>query len=419
MADLEQEVFNLVNGLGALHLKEVCSYLQLEEEGEMISLRRRILRKLSSEGGDDIEDALMFQNLKDFLLALPENRVKEETGEDPPEDEETKRLRKVFLKDFKISGRIGTIGHKDTISYTGLLYQMNSAKERGYAQKEIINAVIRSVVPGLELRSYLEGRPELTYDSLLKTLRSHYQEQDATSLFTTLSTTKQKPKETAQEFAMRLLTLKQKILFVSQEAESAYSPSLVQERFLHTMLIGLKNDNIRTELRPLLKNKATSDDKLLERLTKAMADEAEHLEKFEKAHPVKTASMEVSNVETQKEKKESPIMTELNEVKSQLTHLSSVVLSSFKSPGERRPSNTHKGKSNHFKVRNFAESAEIKSKDSNVRNRCEHCVKENKMACDHCFYCFSSEHFSRGCKKRRQRQTDGKREEDKTEKNEK
>ncbi|RXN10300.1 hypothetical protein ROHU_030878 [Labeo rohita] len=64
----------------------------------------------------------------------------------------------------------------------------------------------------------------------------------------------QDSKETPQNFLIRVLDLRQKILFASQEAESSlkYDPILVQNMFLHTVLTGLQNDYIRGDLKPYL-----------------------------------------------------------------------------------------------------------------------------------------------------------------------
>jgi len=215
-----------------------------------------------------------------------------------------KQIPKMFLKELKISGRIGDLDDKDTLSYTSFSYKLRSAKMQGYSDKKIMSAVIKSINPSLELRAYLEGRTNLTYQSLTTTLRSRYKELDVPSLFTTLSTRRQLGHENAQEFTMRLMTLKQKILFVSQEDPCGYSPELVQERFMHAMLTGLRSGNIRTELRPLLRNRKTTDD---ENLTKAVADEMEYQDQFNK--PVGRKNISVNSVEPtqEKEKKENTI----------------------------------------------------------------------------------------------------------------
>lgn len=80
---------------------------------------------------------------------------------------------------------------------------------------------------------------------------------------------------------MRVLDLKQKVLFASQESESGhkYDPALVQSMFLHTVLTGLQNDNIKTDMQPLLLDTTTSDELLLERLNSACTTEVERKNK--------------------------------------------------------------------------------------------------------------------------------------------
>ena len=59
------------------------------------------------------------------------------------------------------------------------------------------------------------------------------------------------------------MSLQHKILFISKEDNCGCSEALVQNRFLHTMLVGLRNNNIRNELCPLLKNNILSDEDIL------------------------------------------------------------------------------------------------------------------------------------------------------------
>ena len=58
-------------------------------------------------------------------------------------------------------------------------------------------------------------------------LRSHFKETNASSLFTELSNSKQLPSESAQEFFERLMSLQQKILFISKEDSCGNSEALV------------------------------------------------------------------------------------------------------------------------------------------------------------------------------------------------
>lgn len=136
----------------------------------------------------------------------------------------------------------------------------------------MVDAVIRAISPGLQLRSYLEGKPNMTLPTLRRILRSHFQEKSATELYKQLSSESQGNKETPQNFLMRVLDLRQKILFASQEAESGlkYDPALVQSMFLHTVLTGLQSDSIIVDIQPLRLDPKTTDEALLEKLNRQM-----------------------------------------------------------------------------------------------------------------------------------------------------
>ena len=83
--------------------------------------------------------------------------------------------------------------------------------------------------------------------SLSKILRSHFTEPNSTALFNALSNSKQTANELAQEYVMRLMSLRQEILFVTKEESCSYSEELIQNRFTHAVLIGLQNENIRNQ----------------------------------------------------------------------------------------------------------------------------------------------------------------------------
>ena len=80
------------------------------------------------------------------------------------------------LREFKISGSIGSPGQKDKLTFGSLAYQIHNGIKQGYIVHEIINAVIRAISPGNYLRSYLEGREDINLQQFLKVLRSHFKE---------------------------------------------------------------------------------------------------------------------------------------------------------------------------------------------------------------------------------------------------
>lgn len=201
----------------------------------------------------------------------------------------------MWRKDFKIAGQIGEPGQKDKLTFSSLARQIESGLSKGYPEPDIIDAVIRAITPGLQLRSYLEGKENLTLPALRRILRSHYQERGATDLYKQLTSEVQSSKESPQNFLVRAMDLRQKILFASQEAESSlkYDPALVQSLFMHTVLTGLQNDSIKSDLQPYLLQTNTSDELLLERVNIACANEKERQDKKKHSGPSR-----VTNVST-------------------------------------------------------------------------------------------------------------------------
>ena len=76
-----------------------------------------------------------------------------------------------------------------------------------------------------------------------KNLRSHFVEPNATTLPGS-GNAKQKPTEPAQETVIRMMSLGQKVLSVLNGDKCGYSTSLIQNRFLHAVFVGLCNDSM-------------------------------------------------------------------------------------------------------------------------------------------------------------------------------
>ena len=69
-------------------------------------------------------------------------------------------------------------------------------------------------------------------------------------------------KEEPQESLIRLLDLKQKILFSSRDTDSElkYDPTLVHGMFVHSFSLDLQNVNIKIEMKTYLETKTMSDE---------------------------------------------------------------------------------------------------------------------------------------------------------------
>lgn len=240
----------------------------------------------------------------------------------------TRPVVSTWNKEFKISGQIGEPGQKDKLTFSSLAHQIEHGLSRGFSGLEIVDAVIRAIAPGMQLRSYLEGKTNLTLPTLRRILRAHFQERGATELYKQLTSEVQSSKETPQSFLVRCLDLRQKILFASQESSLKYDPKLVQSMFLHTVLTGLQNDNIRGDLRPYLTQAEVSDELLFDKVNQACAHETERQCKKKLVQPCVPKVHVVQSSDTAIEKKgkapcpknsekhEFDILTELREVHS-------------------------------------------------------------------------------------------------------
>ena len=63
--------------------------------------------------------------------------------------------RSTFHEDFKIRGFIGEKGQKEKHPYISLSKQIEEGRDKGYSDKEVVNAVLRTIDPGLYLRNVL------------------------------------------------------------------------------------------------------------------------------------------------------------------------------------------------------------------------------------------------------------------------
>ena len=161
-------------------LRELCAELQIElkEETGRLALIQRITKYL------DVEELNVekLQKLKEAIAdkKKPPAKIKseKETEQKPGFHEASVSTSKgsttipSFKKEFKISGQTGDSPQKDRLSFTSLAHRINAGLDRGHQEKEVTKAVIRAINPGLRLRSYLEGKPDLTLATLPKILPS-------------------------------------------------------------------------------------------------------------------------------------------------------------------------------------------------------------------------------------------------------
>ena len=278
-------------------------------------------------------------------------------------------LATLMRRDFKVSGQIGEPGQKDKVSFTSLMRQLDAGKDKGYAERELVEGVIKAISPGMRLRSYLESKEKLTLSTLKEILEVHFREGDATALYKELSSASQGSTESCQDFVMRTLDLRQKIVQASRRVDASlrYDSELVQKMFLHSMSTGISNDNVRMEVRLLLQDPDVSDETLLKCVKDADDRENERRGK-------------------QKRVKVSQIKENDNDLTATIKQLQAD-LAALKANQEAPPSQQPPPRG--------------PPRERGPGWGCMACRNAGMgPECRHCFHCGSSNHFLRGCRLR-------------------
>ena len=301
----------------------------------------------------------------------------------------------MFKRELKIAGTITDSANKDKLSFCGLIRQINSAIAKGYTETEIIEAVIRAINPGNLLRGYLESMPlsDINLPKLRRLLRSHYKEKSGSELFQDLMNAAQQPKEDTQAFLMRLLTIRQKVLFVAQESDSKLKANteLVQSVFLQTLESGVQSENIRTRLRPVLEKHDVSDEEIIHQLSSAVSGEEDRQKRLQQAGMSKHArisKMQLEDDDGNRHRVGSAVKEEQKQQKDTEQIISAIQslqkdMACLKERVERQPQ-TEGQKEEKAKGRPYG---------------CQSCRnKGDGKNCNHCFKCGSTEHIAIGCK---------------------
>ena len=88
------------------------------------------------------------------------------------------------------------------------MHQINEAKSAGYDQDEIVNEVIRAMVPSLTLRNVLETTIDLNLDKLLSFLEAHFEEKSTIDVWSKLTSMAQSLEESSYSFVLRCIELR-------------------------------------------------------------------------------------------------------------------------------------------------------------------------------------------------------------------
>lgn len=334
------------------------------------------------------------------------------------------------LKEFKLDGTIGGSGapggKEKRLTYSSLEYQIMNALAQGYGEDVVCLAVVKAISPDNELRAYFEGRKSLNVDTILESLRGHFEESESATVLADLGKAKQKSSQTAHSFLVSVFVLRDRVLKLAEEEGSPQDERFVYNRMKHAIETGVRNQNIRGELREVLsKNRHVSDDVLLKIAKEAMAREKARLAKFgpqepesddvEEAEvaaiharpptpPNKTKACKTKPVA----KKEPNFQTQVNELKASQELLQASVLeltTAFKdmrketaSARNFQPNVNPPAPQNPPRYPPNNQNPNRNRASRTSKGRCHACVNSG-VRCPHCFLCGGLNHQMHECEK--------------------
>ena len=293
----------------------------------------------------------------------------------------------VFRRQFKIVGQIGHSDEKDKLSFTSLTRQVDSGLKQDYSEQEIVDGVIRAISAGMVLRSYVETFKDLSLERLRKILRNHYGVKNSTELYQSLASICQGPKESPQEFLMRALDLRQKILFSGTQDQGedtlVYETDHVQKLFLRTVETGLQDENVRVRVRGYLKDSTISDEELIRQVNNAVSTEDERARKLRSQNRGKSA--QVSRVAEEKnDKGQDKILETLEALKVEVAQVKSQL----------------KERSQETEQASTPQGVQLQETGNQRKNtpKCSQCQANGNVRCFHCYICGSDNHYAVGCR---------------------
>ena len=237
-------------------LQKQMDELKLKQEAELNELKL----KLSKVKGETVEKEK--GNSTELKADEMETAVK---SSKPVLGLKTEKLE--IKRDFKLSGQIGEGGQLGKLTYVAVIHEIELGLSK---ETEIVEAIITGISPHSSLRNYL------------LTLQDCSLEKTSGELYQDLVATCQQPKESVQQFLIRLLNCRNKVLFASREEGSQfeYSLKLVQNTFLKSLETGLRDEGLVTNLRPYLRAPTATDASLMRTVNDLACKQAERKSKL-------------------------------------------------------------------------------------------------------------------------------------------
>ena len=237
----------------------------------------RILRILKDPQVNCYKSALLSDDTKTLKKQEVKSRLESRDSESSDRFVETR------MRELKLSGTIvGPTTSAKNMTYSSLLFEVNSARKSRCPDSVIISGIIKAVHPENDAREYLVDSPNLSLDEVLQFIKNHCkQTEESGALYTSFQTARQQKNQKAIGFVTGLALLRKKVMNLSIEKGTPHDENMLRKQFFHIMFTGLRSESLRSELREKVRGDWTiSDNKLLDMVREVSANEVERLEKF-------------------------------------------------------------------------------------------------------------------------------------------
>lgn len=298
-------------------------------------------------------------------------------------------------REFKIYG--GQISDSNSdLSFNSICKQIDEGIAENFTESEIIRTVLKVIKPGT-FKEMLITKDSLTVPELKRFLRAHLRDKSSTELFQELSNAKQQDKESPQQFVYRLMGLKQRVLFASEQTESEfqYDRKLVQGVFLHSLYQGLneKYTFVRRDIKAAIATQTTTDDQILVLITQSVSEETERQKRIGHTYKPRVTVASVTQQDDVDVQYAPPSHAEvkanrdaIHELSAQVSALTKILEKVVMSMG---PAVQQQA--------NIAAASAKPPLKSETKGKCKQCISQNVEVCTHCFLCGQAGHRAVGC----------------------
>ena len=285
-----------------------------------------------------------------------------------------------------------------TNSHVTLIHQIDLGLTKGYKESEVVEAVIKAISPRSTLRNYVLTLPDCSLAKLRKILHVFFQEKTSAELYQDLVKMCQQPKESAQQFLLRLLDSRNKVSFASQQEGSQfeYSQKLMQNTFIKSLETGLRDEALVTNLCPTLRGTEVSVESLMRIVNDLESKQAEQKLKMASAAG-QQCTLKVNLAQTEAEKtdravtKRKPktdsdqsvnekLLAEIQEIKTDINQLKDQVRKKQQTNRYRKPPRMSRPRCG-----------------PTIPHGCKQCQSQGNLGCRHCFKCGAYGHVRTSC----------------------